>query len=301
MLIRLGTRKSDLARIQAKIVAQLIVAASPDCEILFVPLSSIGDKDRQSGFHVFGGIGAFTKESEQELIDKRVDIVVHSLKDLPTKTPQELVLAAVPERLDPRDVLCGVRLADLRPGMRIGSGSIRRQAQLLSICRELVIKPIRGNVPPRLRKAKNKEGIDATVLAAAGLMRLGMMGDNMEILDSEVFPYAVGQGALGIQARRADDQLLEVLSRIEDRRARAEVDAERALMLRLEAGCNLPIGVMTSWSGDDLMLQAQVTRPDGSEKVFGRVKGSRANATTLGEEVGELLIAQGARSILAGL
>lgn len=298
MHLKLGTRKSDLARWQAKHVAGLIAAVAPDVEISIVLVSSIGDKDRKSEFQAFGGVGAFTKESEDALIAGEVDFVVHSLKDLPTKLPPELVLAAVPEREDPRDALIGVTLAELKAGVRVGTGSIRRKAQLLAICPELDIKPIRGNVPPRLRKAKNREGIDATLLAAAGLTRLGLIDEATEVLDPAVFPYAVAQGALGIEARKADTAILEILKRIEHAPSRAEADAERALMRRLEAGCSLPVGVAAVWSGDRLTLHGQVTHPDGSEVVKAVAEGTAATAEAIGNDLGDKLLALGAGPLL---
>jgi hydroxymethylbilane synthase len=261
-------------------------------------VSSVGDKDRRSGFQQIGGIGAFTKESEDALLHNEVDVVVHSLKDLPTRLQPGLMLAAVPEREDPRDALCGATFDELRPGLRIGTGSIRRKAQLLSICKDLDIRPIRGNVPPRLRKAKNKEGIDATLLAVAGLIRLGIRHEATEILDPIVFPYAVGQGALGIEARVTDTDIIEILQKIEHQKSRAEVEAERALMRRLEAGCSLPVGVSVVWREDSLTLRAQVTHPDGHKKILDESTGSYAEPETIGKSLGDKLLEQGAEEIL---
>lgn len=299
MEIRIGTRRSDLARWQANFVARELSSLFPFVEIRFVYVSSVGDKDRKSEFQQIGGLGVFTKESEDALLAGDVDIVVHSLKDLPTKLPRELVLAAVPKREDARDALCGVNLASLRPGIRVGTGSMRRRAQLLSLCPELKILPIRGNVPPRLRKAKMKEGIDATVLAAAGLSRLGILAEATEILDPEIFPYAVGQGALGIEARRDNPKLLEMLSGLEYSMSRAEVDAERALLSGLGAGCSLPVGVNTIWKNGSIVISAQVTSVDGRQKLISVTDGPASDAISLGFDLADMLLALGAGKILA--
>lgn len=298
MEIRLGTRRSDLARWQASHVADLIREVEPAAEVRLVFVSSVGDKDRRSTFQQFGGIGAFTKESEDTLLRKEVDLVVHSLKDLPTKLQPGLVLAAVPKREDPRDAICGVALDQLRPGLRVGTGSIRRKAQLLALCSGLDIRPIRGNVSPRLRKAKNREGIDATLLAAAGLSRLGLLHEASQILDAHVFPYAVGQGALAAEAREEDTSLIALLQKIEDRQSRSEVDAERALMGSLDAGCSLPVGVSATWLAGTLTLRGQVTHPDGRTKIVDESVGLADQADAIGRSLGQKLLQQGAEEIL---
>ncbi|WP_141934449.1 hydroxymethylbilane synthase [Bradyrhizobium sp. UNPA324] len=298
MEIRLGTRRSDLARWQASHVAALIHGVEPTAEVRLVFTSSVGDRDRRSSFQQFGGIGAFTKESEDALMQKEVDLVVHSLKDLPTRLQPGLVLAAVPKRADPRDTICGVTLDQLRPRLRVGTGSIRRKAQLLALCSGLDVRPIRGNVFPRLCKAKNREGIDATLLAAAGLSRLGLLHEASQILDSNVFPYAVGQGALAVEAREEDTALIALLQKIEDRKSRTEVDAERALMRSLDAGCSLPLGVSVEWVAGTLTLRGQVTHPDGHTKITDECAGTADQADAIGTRLGDKLLQRGAEEIL---
>ncbi len=261
-------------------------------------LSSVGDRDRRSGFQQIGGIGAFTKESEDTLLRNEVDLVVHSLKDLPTRLQPGLVLAAVPKREDPRDAICGVTLDQLRQGLRVGTGSIRRKAQLLALCGGLDIRPLRGNVSSRLRKAKNREGIDATLLAAAGLSRFGLLHEASQIFDANVFPYAVGQGALAAEAREEDTALIALLQKIEDRQARTEVDAERALMRSLDAGCSLPVGVSSSWHAGTFTLRGQVTHPDGQTKIVDESVGLADQAEAIGRSLGHKLLQQGAEEIL---
>ena len=300
MHVRIGTRRSDLARWQAKYVAGLISAVAPSTTIGMQLIGSLGDRDRKSGFQAIGGIGVFTKESQDALLNNQCDIIVHSLKDLPTILQPGLILASVPKREDPRDCLCGLALADLAPGIRIGTGSIRRQAQLLAICPSLQIKPIRGNVPPRLRKALSKEGIDGTLLAVAGLSRLGLLSKASEILEPDIFPYAAGQGALGIEAREADEELIGILRQIEDSASRAQVDAERALLRSLEAGCSLPIGVFSSQATTTHMrLHATVTSPDGAQQIKYEAVGPASEAEALGATIGENLRKMGAEQILS--
>lgn len=267
MQLRIGTRRSPLAMAQTNHVCDLIRAHAPDVEFVLRPITTVADRDRVSEFHEFKTIGVFSNEHEQQLVTGEVDFVVHSLKDLPTTLHDGLVLASVPEREDPRDVLCGSTLAGLRPGARVGTGSLRRRAQILSLRPDVVVVPIRGNVGPRLAKVGGEDGLDAVILAQAGLKRLGLEGATTELLDPAVFPYAVGQGALGLEARAADEAVVEVLKLIECPKARAEVDAERAMMHGLGAGCSLPVGACAQWSGDRLRLHAQVTSLDGAERI----------------------------------
>ncbi len=298
MTIRIGTRRSALARWQAKFVAERLLLADPGLDIRFVHLGSDADRDRQSELTSFGGIGAFTRESETALQNHDVDLVVHSLKDLPTKLAEGLILTAVPEREDPRDVLIGVDIDGLRPGLRVGAGSIRRTAQLRRLCPDLTILPIRGNVPSRLRKARDRKGIDATILAAAGLIRLGLLDPVFDVLDPETFPYAVGQGALGLETRAACEALNALVRQIEDIRARREVDAERSLMATLEAGCSQPVGVQCLWKEDTLTLRACITGISGRDQLVDAVTGPGHDAKLIGRTLGETLIRAGANRLL---
>ena len=300
MNIRIGTRRSNLARYQAKAVAEALQAKFPHVSTSLVLLSSSGDKDRRSTLGQIGGVGAFTKESEDALLRGEADLVVHSLKDLPTTLMEGLLLAAVPARHDPRDVLCGLELADLSAGVRIGTGSIRRRGQLLRLHPDLEIRPIRGNVPPRLRKAANKEGIDGTILALAGLERLELLGEAgvFDILDPDVFPYAVGQGALGVEARQTDRRLVEMLAELDDPESRAQVDAERSLMKALEAGCSLPVGVHTRTDSNQLSLKALVTSVDGKAHIWAERSGALTDAEEIGRALAVELKALGAEPLL---
>lgn len=298
MKIVIGTRRSDLARWQANHAASKIKQAYPSADISFRPIGSLGDRDRKTGFQELGGIGVFTKESEEALLRKEVDVVVHSLKDLPTTLSQGLEISAILEREDPRDALCGASLSQVKQGLRVGTGSIRRKAQLLSLCPNAEIRPIRGNVPPRLRKAKQKIGIDCTFLAVAGLKRLGLDTEIDEILSADIFPYAVGQGALALQCRSEDKALTEIVSLVDHQPSRLEIEAERALLKRLEAGCSLPVGVNCTSDGEILTLMAQVTSPDGTQVIRKNLSANKTDADQLGQMLADALIAEGAADIL---
>lgn len=298
MLLRVGTRRSPLAMAQTNFVIGLIKAAFPDIEFEIRSASTVADRDRVSEFHQFRMVGVFTTEHEEQLLRNEVDFVVHSLKDLPTTLRDGLVLAAVPKREDPRDALCGATLESLRPGARVGTGSLRRRAQILSLRPDVTVVPIRGNVGPRLAKIEGDDALDAVILAEAGLRRLGLADATTETLDPHAFPYAVGQGALGIEARAQDSDILKVLQAIQCPQTRAEVDAERAMMHTLGAGCSLPVGACANWKDGRLTLQAQVTSLDGQERIIATEEGPAETAADLGVATGETLKTQGGTRIL---
>ncbi|HEV7256378.1 MAG TPA: hydroxymethylbilane synthase [Bosea sp. (in: a-proteobacteria)] len=297
MLLKIGTRRSPLAMAQTNYIAELIKAKHPDTTFELHTIATIADKDRVSEFHQFGIIGVFSTEHEEQLTSGEVDIVVHSLKDLPTTLREGLVLAAVPERADPRDVLCGSTLADLPQGARVGTGSLRRRSQILSLRPDIEVVPIRGNVGPRLAKINGDDGLDAVILAQAGLQRLGIEGAT-EVLDPMLFPYAIGQGALGVQARAADSHILAMLKDIEDPKARAEVDCERAMLHALGAGCSLPVGASTAWDGDRLHLHGQITSFDGLKRLTASLDRPGREAVELGLATAEALRLAGGVDVL---
>lgn len=298
MHLKIGTRRSPLAMAQTNYIAGLIKAKHPDTEFSLVPIATMADKDRVSEFHEFGIVGVFSTEHEEQLTSGEVDIVVHSLKDLPTTLRDSLVLAAVPGREDPRDALCGATLETLRQGARVGTGSLRRRSQMLSLRPDIEVVPIRGNVGPRLAKINGDDGLDAVILAQAGLERLGLADATTEQLDPMRFPHAVGQGALGVQARAADTAILALLNDIEDPKTRAEVDAERAMLHALGAGCSLPVGVCTSWRDGRLALHGQITSLDGRERLTADGERTPEQAVELGLEVAEALRVAGGVAIL---
>jgi hydroxymethylbilane synthase len=277
----------------------LLQAKFPSAEFTIKFTSSVADRDRVSEFNQFGSTGLFTQEPEEHLIRNECDLVVHSLKDLPTKVMDGLVLAAVPEREDPRDVVCGTKLDDLKPGARVGTASLRRRAQILALRPDLEIVPIRGNLQPRLGKLKGPNGLDAVILAAAGLKRLGLEADVAEYLDPQRFPYSVGQGALGVECRLSDPNIIAMLETIQCTKSRAEVEAERAMLHTLGAGCSLPVGVVSRWEeGGWLSIAAEVTALDGSDRIKANASGKREEARSIGVAVGEALKAKGGTKLL---
>jgi hydroxymethylbilane synthase len=260
-----------------------------------------GDKDRKASIRELspagGGGGLFTTQVEQELLAGRIDVAVHSLKDLPTTGPDGLVLAVTQLRADPLDALCGSSLAALRPGARVGTGSARRVAQLKALRPDVEVVPIRGNVPPRL--AKLKSGLDAVILAAAGLRRLGLDDAITELLDPAVFLPSPGQGALAVQVRESDTELLEMLNAFGDPDIDAAVRAERALLGELHGGCSVPVGALAIRADGMLTLRGQVTSLDGRQSVTGTVVGT--GPESIGRELAGRLRAQGADAILDGI
>jgi len=296
--LRLGTRTSALARWQADWVASALTALGIGVEI--VPITTRGDA-RSGPLIDFGGVGAFTKELQFALLDHSIDLAVHSLKDLPTDGPPELAIAAVPPRAAIHDVLVSnsvCRLAELPAGSRVGTGSIRRRAQLLHAFPRLAIEGIRGNVDTRL--CRLDEGrFDAIVLAEAGLARLGLASRIAERLAPPLMFPAVGQGALAIETRADDARTRRWVERLDDRAAHAEVVAERALLRHLRAGCLAPVGAVGRSDGDRLTLDAVVLSDDGLGRVGAGAEGRAANARGLGIEVAERLLEQGADVWLA--
>lgn len=256
-----------------------------------------GDRDRKSPLgDVSGdsGGGAFSSQLEQELFAGRIDIAVHSLKDLPTAVPDGLALAVTPPREDIHDALCGSTLAALRSGARVGTGSPRRIAQLKALRPDVEVVPIRGNVPPRLGRLKT--GLDAVILAAAGLRRLGLEESITQLLPLDDFPPSPGQGALGIQVRAADVELLEMLNSFGEPAADAAVRAERGLLAELHGGCSVPVGAYALPVDEGLALTAQVTSLDGRDRVFATATGD--DPQSLGEGLAHTLLERGAEVIL---
>jgi hydroxymethylbilane synthase len=275
--IIVGARGSRLAQ---AMVQELIDHLS-GCPVVKFKARSVmtdGDRDRKTPVRMLGSgqNGVFTTQLEQELLAGRVDIAVHSLKDLPTAQPEGLSLAVTPPRADPLDALCGSTLAGLRPGARVGTGSARRVAQLKALRPDVQVVALRGNVPTRL--ARIKSGLDAVVLAASGLRRLGLDDAITELLDPSRFPPSPGQGALAVQVRTADRELLHMLNAYGDPDADAAVRAERAVLSELHGGCSVPVGAFAVRRNGVLSLSARVTSLDGHEQVTGSVTGTDPEA-----------------------
>lgn len=309
--IRIGTRGSRLARWQAEWVAGRLRAHHPGLSVALIEIRTQGDRDRNTPLAAMaggsGGTGLFTKEIQRAVVEGTVDVAVHSLKDLPTRGPEGLVLAAVPPREDVADALIAPRhrtLDALPPGARVGTSSPRRRAQILSLRPDLEVVTVRGNVETRLNHALDGR-LDAVVLAWAGLHRLGLEGNVTERLEPPRFLPAVGQGALGIECRRDDPATQALLQPLDDPATHRAVVAERAALAELEGGCIIP---MAAWArdvlpgmgeGEGLAIDAVVLDPDGRERVAASLRGPRDDPDGLGRRAAELLRDRGAGPLLA--
>jgi hydroxymethylbilane synthase len=297
--LRIGTRGSVLAKWQAEFVRkQIFQATGIDGEIVIIKTS--GDKMQQSPLSQIGGKGIFIKELEDALLEESIDIAVHSVKDIPTAVPSRLSFPAIFRREDVRDCLVsgnGATLLNLREGARVGTGSLRRQAQLRHIRPDLDVRDLRGNVDTRLRKVEAGE-YDAVMLAKAGLDRLGWSHRISETLSPEVCMPAVGQGALGVECRASDAETANALETLDDAETRAAIVAERTLLSALQGGCQVPLGAWARMERGELVLEACVCSIDGLQYVKQRVAAPPDQARALGGRMAQLLIDAGAQSIL---
>ncbi|GLW23678.1 hydroxymethylbilane synthase [Microbispora triticiradicis] len=294
--LRLGTRRSLMATTQSGIVAERLTALTGR-EVELVGVTTFGDVSR-AHLTQLGGTGVFVNDLRGRLLAGEVDFAVHSLKDLPTKQDERIALAAIPERDDPRDALVGpVRLRDLPPGARVGTGSPRRVAQLRLLRPDLDYLPIRGNADTRIGKVTSGE-LDAVVLAAAGLARIRRTGEIAQVFEvGEMLP-APGQGALAVECLADRDDLVELLSAVDDPLTRAAVDAERSVLAALEAGCAAPVGAFASGDGHILNLTATVVAVDGARSVRKSTSGPSPAAVELGRELAAAMIAEGADTLM---
>ena len=260
-------------------------------------IKTTGDKITDVALSLVGSKGLFTKEIEEALLAGDIDLAVHSLKDMPTDLPAGLTLAAIPEREDPRDALIGRALADLPAGAHVGTGSLRRAAQLRALRPDLQIEDIRGNVDTRLRKL-DEGRYDAIVLASAGLRRLGWENRITELFDPGIMCPAVGQGALAVETRDDGGSAFQITKRLEHAESRAAVTAERAVLSALGGGCQAPMGAHAFIRGETLLLLALIVSPDGVQVVRKEAQGPVAQAAALGQALGEKLLAAGGKQIL---
>lgn len=296
--IRIGTRASALARWQAQWVAARL--RSFDVDVLMVPITTSGDQQQQRPIGKLQTQGVFTKEIQLALLDNRIDLAVHSLKDLPTEKVEGLCLAAVPQRAPAGDVLVCRKhgsLEQLPGGAVLGTGSLRRRAQLWHVRPDLRFNDIRGNVDTRLRKLDQGD-YDALVLAEAGLRRLGMAEHITQVLPASIILPAVGQGALGLEIRCDDSSTRNVLQRLNDAPTHAAVLAERAMLAALEGGCLAPIAAWGRVEDQVLKLSGRVLSPDGAKRIETTLSGGLHEADQLGNRVAEALIAQGAAELI---
>jgi hydroxymethylbilane synthase len=297
--LRIGTRASQLALWQANWVKSELEKKYPGMEVTLTKIKTIGDKILDVPLAQVGGKGLFVKEIEEAMLRGEIDIAVHSMKDVPTDFPDGLGLYCITEREDPRDAVISrnVKFTDLPQGARIGTSALRRQAQLLKVRPDLEMCIIRGNVETRIRKL-DEDKLDAVILAAAGLKRLGFTEKVAEYMDVDLSIPAIGQGALGIECRLDNHEIKETIAFFNHPQTSAAVRAERALLKRCEGGCQVPIAAHGTVDGDQLRLVGFIAAVDGSTSVRGEVNGSVADAELLGIRLAERLLDQGGRQIL---
>jgi hydroxymethylbilane synthase len=302
-VIRIATRRSPLALWQAEYVRDELLARNPGLRVELVAISTRGDKILDTPLAKIGGKALFVKELETAMLDGDADIAVHSMKDVPMEFPDGLFLPVICEREDPRDAFVSASYNDVMSlpiGARVGTSSLRRQCQLRSLRPDLQIGDLRGNVGTRLGKLDSGE-FDAIVLAAAGLIRLKLESRIAQFLPTELSLPAGGQGAVGIECRQNDQQVISLLQPLHDHASATRVTAERALNRRLQGGCQVPIACYAELDADQLHLRGLVGQVDGKLILRTEIRGHRQNAEQLGVTAAEDLLAQGADKILAAL
>lgn len=301
--VRIATRKSALALWQAEYVKAKLLEHYPSMVVELVPMSTQGDKILDTPLAKIGGKGLFIKELEVAMLEGRADIAVHSMKDVPVEFPEGFGLHAICERENPYDAFVSNNFDSidaLPQGAVVGTSSLRRQCQIRKYRPDLVIKDLRGNVNTRLAKLDAGE-YDAIILASAGLIRLEMASRIRMPLTADISLPAVGQGAVGIECRNDDEELIALLQALNHDDTNIRVTAERAMNERLEGGCQVPIGSFATLDGDSLTLTGMVGKPDGTELLFASATAPRESAASIGIEVAEALLAQGAGDILKAL
>jgi hydroxymethylbilane synthase len=300
-VIVVGSRGSRLALRQTELVLAELRRRFPGRRFQVQEVRTTGDRRPDTPLAAIGGQGVFVKELETALRARRVDLAVHSLKDVPSEVGRGLVLAAVTERGDVRDAVVSRehrRLAELPAGSRVGTGSLRRAVQVQALRPDLQVVELRGNVDTRLRKVE--EGlVDAAILAAAGLARLGYLERAAELLDTDAMLPAIGQGALALEARADDAEVIEMASSLDHRDTRLATAAERAFLTRLGGGCRLPMAALGVVEGDSLRLRGLIADPEGRRLLRGEMTGPASDAEALGAALAEQLLAQGAAELIA--
>ena len=298
--LRIGTRGSQLALYQANWVKEKLVETHPDLNVMLIKIKTTGDKIQDAPLAKIGGKGLFVKEIEEALIHRRIDLAVHSIKDVPTEFPVGLHLSAITKREDPRDVFIsrdGKILRDLPQKAKIGTSSLRRQAQLLHFRNDLELLPLRGNLETRLKKLKTMN-LDGIVLALAGMKRLGLEERITEIIPTEISLPAIGQGALGIETRQDDQETEGKIQFLNHKDSWIAVSAERAFLKKLEGGCQVPIAAYAQIFGTSLQVEGLVGTIDGKRLIRHHIVGPLEKAKSLGIELAEILFEKGAKEIL---
>lgn len=299
--LRIATRKSPLALWQANHVRDALLASNPGLEVELLTMTTQGDKILDTPLAKVGGKGLFVKELELGILERRADLAVHSMKDVPVEFPEGLGLGAILPREDPRDVLISNNYSsidELPHGARVGTSSLRRKCQLKARRPDLQVLDLRGNVNTRLKKLDDGD-YDAILLAAAGIRRMGWEARITELLAPEQFLPAIGQGAIGIEMRVDDARTTALVRPLNDAQTATRIAAERALNAGLQGGCQVPIAGYSEISHGVIVLRALVGRPDGSELVQGVISGRPEDAEELGRVLADDLLARGAREILA--
>jgi len=299
--IVIGSRGSKLAICQAEWVKNELTNINKDINIEIEIIKTKGDLILDKPIPMIGGKGVFTKEIEEALLNEEIDIAVHSCKDLPTEMTEGLAIGAIPFREIPSDVLYskeGKGIDSMSKDSVIASGSLRRSAQLLSYRKDLIIVDIRGNVPTRLKKFEESDW-EGLILAYAGLKRLDLLDGNCFILDHEIMLPAVAQGALALQIRADDKKIFRIISNLNDKDSSDAVTAERSLLRRLQGGCQVPIGAISTIENNELTIEAQITDLTGDRAVRNKLSGDRSQADKLGTELAELLLQNGGSEILS--
>ena len=298
--LKIGTRGSQLALFQANWVKDQLIQAHPHLKVTLIKIRTSGDRIQDAPLAKIGGKGLFVKEIEEALIQKRIDLAVHSIKDVPTEFPQGLHLSVITKREDPRDVFIsrsGKTLKDLPQNAKIGTSSLRRQAQILHFRSDFEMIPLRGNLDTRLKKLKTMN-LDGIVLALAGVKRLGLEERITEIIPTDISLPAIGQGALGIETRLNDKMVEEQIQFLNDKDSWIAVSAERAFLKKLEGGCQVPIAAFARAVGTTLQIDGLVGTIDGKRLIGHRMEGPIEKAESLGIELAEILLGKGAKEIL---
>lgn len=298
--IRIGSRGSPLAMWQANWIKSQLEALHDGLTVEIIQIKTSGDKILDVPLAKIGGKGLFVKEIEEALLRDQIDIAVHSMKDVPVNMPDGLSIPVITQRENPLDALISknnLKLSDLPQKARVGTGSLRRTAQLLKYRPDLEIVPLRGNINTRIKKLET-EGLDAVILATAGLRRMGWQDKITESIDPDILLPAMGQGAIGIEARRFDVEVMELIVPLDDEETHAALDAERAFLKVLEGGCQVPIGDYAVLDNEDLWIRGLVASLDGKEIIQSEKKGNPHQAKDVGESLANELLKQGADKIL---
>jgi len=300
MHIKIGTRGSKLALTQANLVADSLKKIAPGITAEICVIKTSGDIMQDVSLLKIGGKGVFVKEIEDALLCGTIDLAVHSMKDVPTEIPEGLIFAAIMQREDARDILVSKnnRKMEFMPrGARIGTGSMRRAAQLMAILPDLAIVSLRGNLETRLKKIET-ENLHGVILAAAGMKRMGLTEKISQYLPVETMLPAVGQGALGLEIRDSDDELKKILAKLNHAPTAAEITAERSFLRHLGGGCLLPIAAFGKLEGEQLTLAGLVAAPNGASVIRDKVRGAIAEAEELGKRLADMIMKKGGKKLL---